>query len=212
MKLPFSGCTLTYYPNGSITQYFGENPSLYSSMGMVGHNGIDLVAKHGTPLLAVEDGTVCDVRLDETGYGRHVRFITSPKNGTCRVWTYGHCDTISVKVGDEIHAGDQIATMGNTGFCVTSSDGNGYWKFNPYAGTHLHLGVREVKRSKTGWAYEGSTIKMRVLNEANGYKGSIDPLPFFSIETTPNIENLKTQVSLLTKVLELLKLKKQQNG
>lgn len=206
MKLPFEGCVLKEYPAGSITQYFGENPSLYAKMNMKGHNGIDLVAEHGTLMLAVEAGKIVEVKNDPNGYGKHVRFITSKSyNGLCREWTYGHCDDILVEVGMSVKEGEPIATMGNTGFVVSGK--TPFWAFNPYAGTHLHLGCRLVEKSAYGWSYPGSKVKIRVPDYENGYKGAIDPLPYFDVKTTPNIANLEAQVSLLTKVLELLKLK-----
>ena len=204
MKLPFEGCVLKEYPAGSITQYFGENPALYARMNMKGHNGIDLVAEHGTLLLAVEAGKIVEVKNDPNGYGKHVRFITSRSyNGLNLEWTYGHCDDILVEVGMSVKGGEPIASMGNTGFVVSGN--TPFWSFNPYAGTHLHLGCRLVEKSAYGWAYPGSKVKIRVPDYENGYKGAVDPLPYFNIKTTPDVANLEAQVSLLTKVLELLK-------
>ena len=203
MKLPFEGCVLKEYPAGSITQYFGENPSLYARMGMKGHNGVDLVAPHGTLMVAIEAGTIIDVRLQEDGYGRHLRLLGKAKDGVCNEWTYGHCDEICVEVGMTVKEGEPVASMGNTGFVISGQ--TPFWAFNPHAGTHDHMGLRKVKRSVKGWSYPGSTIKIEVLNYGNGYKGAIDPLPYFKINTTPDVENLKTQVSLLSRVVELLK-------
>ena len=204
MKLPFAGCVLKEYPAGSITQFFGENPTLYARMNMKGHNGVVLVAEHGTLMLAVEKGKIVEVKNDPNGYGKHVRFITSRSyNGLNLEWTYGHCDDILVEVGMPVEEGEPIATMGNTGFVVSGK--TPFWKFNPYAGTHLHLGCRLVEKSAYGWAYPGSSVKIRVPEYENGYKGAIDPLPYFNVKTTPNVANLEAQVSLLTRVVELLK-------
>lgn len=202
MKVPFTGCVLKEYPAGSITQYFAENPELYKRFDMKGHNGIDLVAKHGTPLVAVESGTVVEVKNTPEGYGKHLRLITKKGNE----WTYGHCDEIFVKIGDEVAEGQDIATMGNTGFVVSDGYAGTFWGLLPKGnrGTHVHLGLRKVKRTAKGWSYPGSKIKIDVLDYGNGYKGSVDPLPLFGAKD-PNIENLELQVSLLTKVLELYK-------
>jgi murein DD-endopeptidase MepM/ murein hydrolase activator NlpD len=209
MKVPFAGCVLKEYPAGHISQYFGENPSLYAKMGLKGHNGIDLVSEHGTHMVAVEDGTVLEVKNDPNGYGKHIRFISKrSQNGLSREWTYGHCDEIMVAVGDKVLEGESIATMGNTGFVVSDNNGNGFWSFNPFKGTHLHLGMRLVEKNIHGWSYPNSKIKIRVPNYENGYKGAVDPLTAFDITVTPNIANLEAQVSILTKILELLKLKK----
>ncbi len=206
MKLPFEGCVLKEYPKGSVTQFFGENPDLYARFGMKAHNGADLVAPHGTPLYAVESGTVVDVRREEDGFGRHLRFITASRNGVCREWTYGHCNEIFVNVGDRVTAGQTIATMGNTGFVVSSA--TPFWKTNPFAGTHLHLGLRMVRRSVDGWSYPKSSIKIEVENYRNGYKGAIDPLPYLqdAPESTEKQEEKQEQlVSLLTRLVGLYK-------
>ena len=97
------------YPQGQVTQNFGENPALYMAVcKMKSHNGIDIVAPWGTPLYAVEDGKVCEVKTDPSGYGMHIRFLAKDKE-----WTYGHLSQIDVKVGDEIKVGQKIAEMGN---------------------------------------------------------------------------------------------------
>jgi len=62
---------------------------------------------------------------------------------------------------------------------VSNSTGNGFWDANPYAGTHLHLGVRDVVHDGKGWKYSGYKRGLRVLNYDNGYKGRYDPLPLF---------------------------------
>jgi hypothetical protein len=56
--------------------------------------------------------------------------------------------------------------MGNTGFVVSNDRGNGYWEANPYAGTHVHFGLRLWKKGE-------------VLNYDNGSLGAIDPIPYF---------------------------------
>lgn len=166
-KAPFKGFIKASAPFGSISQYFGDNPSLYDKVCpiadkplkcLIGHNGIDLVAPWGTPLLAVCDGIIAEVNNSATGYGKHIRLVTNELE-----ITYGHLSEINVVVGQYVKAGDVICKMGNTGFVVSSHDGNGFWKAgsNKYAGTHLHLGVRKVKDNV-------------ILNYENGYFGSVD--------------------------------------
>jgi murein DD-endopeptidase MepM/ murein hydrolase activator NlpD len=183
MHAPIKNCIWAKHPLGDITQHFGENPALYrsySDLGLKAHNGIDLVRPHGTHMYAIEDGIVVDVKDDAGGYGKHVRLFNKQVS---REWTYGHCHFIGVRVGQQVRAGQFVATMGNTGFVVSGD--TPFWTGggNSYGGTHLHLGVREVQESPTGWAYPQSTIKIRVRNYQNGYRGSIDPIPFFF--TTP---------------------------
>lgn len=208
MKAPIDNFIPKGHPQGSITQFFGENPKMYAPLGLKAHNGIDIVAEWDSPLYAVEGGTVVQVKRSPDGYGRHVRIITSPKNGVCREWTYGHCEQILVSVGDVVKAGKKIGTMGNTGFVVSSSYANTFWGTSPakpsHPGTHLHLGLREVVRDPKGWSYEGSRIKIKVLNYDNGYKGAIDPMPFLT-DTTSEIEKKMETISLLEQVVALYK-------
>jgi murein DD-endopeptidase MepM/ murein hydrolase activator NlpD len=196
------------HPEGSITQLFGENPKLYAHLDLKGHNGIDIVAPWDSPLLAVEDGTVVQVKRAPDGYGRHLRFITASKNGVCNLWTYGHCEQLFVEVGDKITAGQKIATMGNTGFVVSDQYANTFWGTSPkntHPGTHLHLGLRKARRTPTGWNYPGSRIKIEVFDTDNGYKGSIDPLPFFTDEMPDPLHKQKELVGILTTLVELYK-------
>jgi murein DD-endopeptidase MepM/ murein hydrolase activator NlpD len=178
---PIKGYKNKKYPQGHVSQWFGENPALYmAAIGMKSHNGIDIVAPWGTPLYAIEDGTVCEVKNDPSGYGMHLRFL-SPGG---KEWTYGHNSKNLVKVGDEIKAGQHIANMGNTGFVVSSANGGGYWAdgSNRYLGTHLHLTAREYKLDKRGWQYYPNTPKITILNYNNGWNGAYD----FSKEFNPD--------------------------
>jgi len=180
MIAPIRFLNLELAPNGDVTQWFGENPALYAQFGLKGHNGIDLVRPHGEPLFAIEDADVVSVVNDPLGYGKNVRIVskTPDSKGLCNEWVYGHNSQNHVKVGDVVSAGQHIADMGNTGFVVSNSTGNGFWKTNPFAGTHVHLGLRKVKRVKSGgFTYAGSTIRLSVQNYDNGFKGSIDPRP-----------------------------------
>jgi murein DD-endopeptidase MepM/ murein hydrolase activator NlpD len=180
---PIKGYKNKKYPQGHVSQWLGENVAMYHAAIPAltkGHNGIDIVAPWGTPMYAVEDGIVCDVKTDPSGYGMHVRFLTGDskdKKSIFHEWTYGHCSAIFVKIGDVIKAGQKIANMGNTGFVVSSANGAGFWVdgSNKYLGTHLHLGCREIKYPKSGgWRYNPETPKIQVENYFNGLAGSID--------------------------------------
>ncbi|BBY19716.1 M23 family metallopeptidase [Mycolicibacterium litorale] len=74
------------------------------------HGGIDIAGPIGTPILAAADGVVIDVG-PTAGYGAWVKLRHA--DGT--VTLYGHLNTWSVSIGEQVMAGDQIATMGNRG-------------------------------------------------------------------------------------------------
>lgn len=178
MRTPVIALDLRYAPDGDITQFFGENPWLYAQFDMDGHNGIDIVRPWGEPLYAIEDGTVVAVKNDPHGYGKNVKYISDnpDEDGFYNEWVYGHNSENLVKLGDKVKRGQKIALMGNTGFTISGS--TPYWKTNPYAGTHVHLGLRKVKKPKRGgWKYEGSDIAVEIQNYNNGYKGCVDPTP-----------------------------------
>jgi murein DD-endopeptidase MepM/ murein hydrolase activator NlpD len=122
---------------------------------------------------------------------------------------YAHNSINLVQVGQKVKAGQHICNMGNTGFVISGA--TPYWKVNPYAGTHLHIGVRKVKRPRRGgWSYEGSDIKIDVVNYDNGFKGSIDPRPILAsipreTVTDPRIPLMQQVIALQKKLLELLR-------
>jgi murein DD-endopeptidase MepM/ murein hydrolase activator NlpD len=195
---------------GNVTQFFGENPAMYQRIGLHAHNGIDLVAEWDSPLYAVEDATVIGVKRAPDGYGRHVRLLGRSRSGVCNEWTYGHCEQILVTLGQKVKAGEQIATMGNTGFVVSTAYANGFWGVSPakptHPGTHLHLGLRKVVRDPKGFSYEGSSIKIRVLNYDNGYKGAVDPVPELTKNNSTSDEEKQLEtIGLLQRVVELYK-------
>ncbi|MEV6277803.1 M23 family metallopeptidase [Nocardia sp. NPDC051832] len=74
------------------------------------HGGVDVAAPIGTPIFAVEDGTVISAGPAE-GFGMWVRVLGD--DGTVSV--YGHINTALVDVGQRVLAGDEIATVGNRG-------------------------------------------------------------------------------------------------
>lgn len=203
MKLgnPVKDFKCSLYPQGDVTQWYGENVALYSkicpapNMCMTGgHNGIDIVRPWGTPLLAVDDGIVVDVKESTTGYGKHVRFI-SPDGFE---FTYGHLSEIKVVLGQHLKKGDVVGLMGNTGFVVSGS--TPFWKSNPYAGTHLHLGVRKVTRvtdlmSPASLTYLSGTPDMYRCNVDNYDNGAFGFLPLTAEDFWDETPTAPTPVS-----------------
>ena len=179
MTDPVAKMNWILYPLGDITQFFGENPTLYKQLDLRGHNGIDIVRPHGEHIFACEAGIVAKVKDTPDGYGKHVR-ILSPvtARGEYRDWAYAHLSYIHVQEGEEVKEGQYIGNMGNTGFVVSGN--TPFWGHNPYAGTHLHLGVRDVQKSSTGWKYSDDAPRVRTMNYNNGFKGRYDPYPLFN--------------------------------
>ncbi|GAB2649490.1 M23 family metallopeptidase [Prescottella soli] len=85
--------------SGPITTRFGG-----------GHQGIDIAAPMGAPILAAADGTVINAG-PAAGFGLWIRIRHN--DGT--VTTYGHNDVNFVSVGQRVSAGQRIANVGNRG-------------------------------------------------------------------------------------------------
>ena len=74
------------------------------------HEGIDVTAPMGAPIVAPASGTVVDVGR-ETGYG----LIVEIDHGNGIVTKYAHCSRVLVKKGQKVTRGEVIAAVGNSG-------------------------------------------------------------------------------------------------
>ena len=213
MNKPIKGYINKYYPTGHVSQWFGENVAMYQkAINTNGHNGIDIVAPWGTPIYAVEDGIVADVKNGAEGYGKHCRILSNGNE-----WVYGHASENLVVVGQRVKAGEMIQKMGNTGFVVSGA--TPFWKHNPYAGTHLHLGLRKYHEAPDGWSYNMESYRaglplIKVYNYENGFKGAVDFKKMLdeTADTNEPVENEEvikglqlTVISLMTQIINILK-------
>ncbi|MCB1049490.1 MAG: peptidoglycan DD-metalloendopeptidase family protein [Acidobacteria bacterium] len=112
-------------PNARLSSGFGmrENP-IYKKEMM--HNGVDLVQKKGTAILAPADGVVL-VAADSDprwpGYG----IVIQLDHGADTQTLFAHLGELKVKSGDTVKQGQVIATMGLSGKST---------------GVHVHFEVR----------------------------------------------------------------------
>jgi murein DD-endopeptidase MepM/ murein hydrolase activator NlpD len=74
------------------------------------HYGVDIANSIGTPILSVMDGVVVEAG-PASGFGLWVR--VQHADGTITI--YGHVNETLVRQGQQVKAGEQIATMGNRG-------------------------------------------------------------------------------------------------
>ncbi|MCK5876014.1 MAG: M23 family metallopeptidase [Candidatus Marithrix sp.] len=89
------------------------------------HKGIDIAAKRGTPIFAVEAGVVVRSKY-VGGYGRLVEIKHSKTYST----RYGHNSKNLVKAGDAVKRGQKIALVGSSGRST---------------GPHVHFEIRQAK-------------------------------------------------------------------
>jgi murein DD-endopeptidase MepM/ murein hydrolase activator NlpD len=95
--------------NGYITSHFGGRSDPFTG-GRAMHKGIDLDANIGDPVKAAADGIVGFVGV-KNGYGN----VVEVDHGNGYTTLYAHNSAFTVKVGDLVRAGQQIAKAGNTG-------------------------------------------------------------------------------------------------
>lgn len=91
------------------------------------HEGIDIFAPRGTPVIAAEAGHVS--RVGDTPRGGKNVWV----RGDNRSFYYAHLDSIAVSPGDRVRRGDVLGTVGNTGNAVTTDP-------------HLHFGIYKFVR------------------------------------------------------------------
>lgn len=75
------------------------------------HTGVDLAGPQGTPITAAADGVVVAADVSSVGYGNHL--IIAHAGGLLTL--YGHLETMLVKPGDVVTAGEVVALLGSTG-------------------------------------------------------------------------------------------------
>jgi len=78
------------------------------------HEGIDVVAPTGTPILAPGAGTVVSAKW-ETGYGNTIVI----NHGHGIVTRYAHASRLIAKAGQRVARGDRIALVGNSGLSTS---------------------------------------------------------------------------------------------
>lgn len=88
----------------------GTCSSGFGSRGGENHQGQDIAASIGTPIVAADEGSVIDAG-PTAGYGIWIRIQHA--NGV--ITTYGHNNRNLVHSGQNVHAGQSIADVGNRG-------------------------------------------------------------------------------------------------
>jgi len=107
---------------GWVTSPFGMRTSPFSGIPSF-HEGLDIAAQTGTPVIAPADGLVIKAGFSP-GYGNMV--VISHGYGIKTV--YGHNSRLNVKEGQQVKRGDVISFIGDTGSST---------------GPHLHYEVRQ---------------------------------------------------------------------
>ncbi len=94
---------------GRLVSGFGNRISPFTGLRAM-HNGIDIAASRGTPIVATAAGTVSSVGLEQ-GLGNVVRI--DHHNGIHTI--YGHLSRSIVRRGQTLQRGETLGFVGNTG-------------------------------------------------------------------------------------------------
>ena len=106
--------------NADIKSFWGVD----RENGLRKHEGIDIFNKRGTPILAVEDGIINNVKI--TNLGGKVVWQRIGLMGPSIY--YAHLDSQLVTEGQRVRKGEVLGLMGNTGNAYSTSP-------------HLHFGI-----------------------------------------------------------------------
>ena len=94
---------------GWLTSYFGTRKSPFTGRRVM-HEGLDIAANVGTPVIATADGIVARVGYSPS-YGKEVVI----DHGYGYRTIFGHSSKILVKPGQRVKRGDKVALVGNPG-------------------------------------------------------------------------------------------------
>ena len=129
----FTGSEFAYPVPGFtiITTSFGEVYNLVDPAGSA-HTGADIAGGgiNGTPIYAIQSGTVTTSGYSNYGYGNYIIINHGEcvDNNSSYISLYGHCSSLVVREGEHVEKGQLIGYVGTTGIST---------------GPHLHLEVRE---------------------------------------------------------------------
>ncbi len=97
------------------------------------HNGVDMAAPSGSPILAAYDGEVVAASYSSS-MGNYIMI----NHGDSLYSIYMHASALYVSKGDVVSKGQKIAAVGSTGRST---------------GPHLHFGVRLNGEYVSPWTY-----------------------------------------------------------
>ncbi len=137
---PVPGAKLPTAPN---LQYGAKRSPTHT------HQGVDIVAPEGTPVLAPIAGVVVHVNRKQAqgfrGYGKTV-VLRAELDGRLVWMLFAHLSKVAVNVNDLVAAGTKLGTVGRTEY--SKGDPTGLMD----SGAHLHLEASLTKYPKDGEA------------------------------------------------------------
>ncbi|HVX30569.1 MAG TPA: peptidoglycan DD-metalloendopeptidase family protein, partial [Nitrolancea sp.] len=141
------------------------------------HDGVDIAAPLGTPILAAASGTVTFAGIDATESGNSKIIVQLDGANAGFENVYMHWETSYVKAGDHVSAGQVIAAVGSVGYST---------------GPHLHFAVLSTETNQTidplGWLQGAIQINIAGVQAEGAYSNVMRWKAL--IETAANAHNV----------------------
>ena len=144
------------YPVAGKKSFIGSYWGAVREGGKRKHEGIDIFARKGTPVVAVADGFV--VEAGSTPRGGKTVWLRSGNNDF--YFYYAHLHQQFVKSGQYVKKGDHLGTVGNTGNA----------KLTP---PHLHFGIYSYTGAVNPLPYVKNLPKMAIAVKAKKTSQSV---------------------------------------
>ena len=140
---------LTWPIVGSVlTQSFGNTPDAKILYDGKPHNGIDIRARAGTPVLAADDGVVWEIGNTDAfsrclSYGKWILVRHSNNLATL----YAHLSLAKIAKGDTVKRGEVVAYSGYSGYTVPAGPAGAHLHFTVYDASTVRFGPSNARRS-----------------------------------------------------------------
>ena len=172
---------------GNIASVWGDD----RDAGARRHEGIDIFAPRGTPVVAAADGVTA--RVGDNNLGGKVIFLR-PKGKNVSLY-YAHLDSQLVTSGQRVSAGDTIGLVGNTGNARTTPP-------------HLHFGIYAAGGAIDPFVWVSKEVKRAgslplQANKLNTYYRTTKDISTDSITIERNTVLLATDASTLNLMAQL---------
>lgn len=145
LKFPVAGKTAS-----AIGSFWGAD----RDGGRRSHEGVDIFADRGTPIIAPTDGYVRTAGV--RGIGGNVVWLYDSKRSQSLY--FAHLNEILVKKGDRIKIGDTLGTVGNTGNARTTPP-------------HLHFGIYQNGATNPITHLKAEGSRLRKVDSRLGHLG-----------------------------------------
>lgn len=165
--------------NAAISSFWGAA----RDGGGRSHEGIDIMAARGTPLLAVADGRITSTGNRGLG-GKQVWLREAIYK---RSVYYAHLDSIIAQDGQQVKKGDTVGLVGNTGNAITTAPHLHFGVYGSGGAMDPHLFVKQLPIP----AFSDTLLTQKVITRNNKNELKAGPAAkFTTIHTLPKNDTL----------------------